>query len=350
MRPCFLTLILQYLNKLSESKVGDFSSPQAFHPRKVQGFNGNRIKRLTKVACQLPLKVFALVRNFTIETCELSHTPPPTIRTFLLTTQFLVETPKFVQVRFQRLWVLFLLTRAQRQICVFHTEVRPNTLTRCRQRLRFYKVGYYAKPIVTTSVALDCDTANSSMKLTVFMKRISDFIISPFTVVPFSKGDRDTIVFQKPACLFECEGLELMPFLDFWSTTKFLEKSHIGCVNPFEFLLDRLTRQSVPMRVCRPLQHRHVRTHCSITRIGQLILIPLTLPPMKILMNLPHIVKQIPKPNTIGLIAKLILIRFHGLSSIKSLTPEQWVGPTRYQAVTLFMSVQLDTLIILHLS
>ncbi len=55
--------------------------------------------------------------------------------------------------------------------------------------------------------------------------------------------------------------------------------------------------------------------------IRQSVLIALTLPFMEIRMHLPHIVKQIPKPNTIGLIAKLILIGFHGLSSIKSLTP-----------------------------
>ena len=61
-------------------------------------------------------------------------------------------------------------------------------------------------------------------------------------------------------------------------------------------------------------------------------------------MHLPHIVKQIADTDTIRLIAKLILIGLHGTSSIKPLTPEQWVGPTRYQAVTLFMSVQLDTL------
>jgi len=134
-----------------------------------------------------------------------------------------------------------------------------------------------------------------------------------------------------------------MRFLDFRSTTHFLEKTDIRCINTPQFLLDCLTRQSIPMRVCRPLQRRHVCTHCSITRIGRLVLIPLTLPPMKIFVNLPHIVKQVPNANTIGLISKLIFIRFHGLSSIKSLTLEQWVGPTRYQAVTLFMSVQLDT-------
>ena len=157
--PMFLTLILQNLNKLSEGKVRDFTSPKAFHTVKVQGFNGNRIKLLTEFGGELPLKIFALVRDFPIQTCELSDTPPPPVRTFLFTTQCLVERPKLLQVRFQRLGVLFFLTRAQRQICVFHTGfglgidqihslyyiVCPNALTCCRQKFRFYKVCNYVK-------------------------------------------------------------------------------------------------------------------------------------------------------------------------------------------------------------
>ena len=103
----FLTLILQYLNKLVERKVGDFTSPQAFHTVKVQGFNGNRIKLLTEFACQLPMKVFALVADFPIETGDLSYTPPPTVRASNFTRKAFVETTKFLQGVFQRLWVLF---------------------------------------------------------------------------------------------------------------------------------------------------------------------------------------------------------------------------------------------------
>ena len=91
----FDTLILQYLNELVERKVGDFTSPQAFHAIKVQGFNGNRIKLLTKFACQLPMKVFALVADFPIEPCELFHTPPPTVRTFLFTRKFFLRPRSF---------------------------------------------------------------------------------------------------------------------------------------------------------------------------------------------------------------------------------------------------------------
>ena len=60
----FLTLGLQYLNKLVEAKVGGFTSPQAFHAVKVQGFNRDCVKLLTQFGCQLPVKVFALVGDF----------------------------------------------------------------------------------------------------------------------------------------------------------------------------------------------------------------------------------------------------------------------------------------------
>ena len=140
------------------------------------------------------MKVFALIRDFTIETCELPHTPPPAMRTFLLTRKTFIERPKFVQGLFQRFWVLFLLTRAQCQVCVFHAVVCPNTFTRCWQRFRIYKIGDYIQPIITTVITFDRDTTDISVKLTVFMESIRDFIISPFTSVPFSEGNGDTVV------------------------------------------------------------------------------------------------------------------------------------------------------------
>ena len=130
----FLTLIFQYLNKLVEAKIGDFASPKAFHTVKVQSFKDNRIKLLTEFRGELPMKVFALVRNFPIEACELSDTPPPTVRPFNFTRKAFVERPKFVQGVFQRLWVLYFLTPAKCQVSVFHAEVCPYAFTCSRQR------------------------------------------------------------------------------------------------------------------------------------------------------------------------------------------------------------------------
>ena len=52
----FLTLICQYLNKLIEGEVGDFTSPQAFHTVKVQGLKENPIKLFTKFRGELPIE------------------------------------------------------------------------------------------------------------------------------------------------------------------------------------------------------------------------------------------------------------------------------------------------------
>ena len=343
--PMFLTLILQYLNKLVERKIGDFSSPKPFHTRKVQSFNGDCIKLLTKFSCELPMKVFALIANPPIEASKLPNTPPPAVRTSNLSAKAFVERPKFVQGAFQWLSVLFLLTCAKCQICVFHTKVCPDTLTRRWQKFRFYKVRDYVEPIITASITFYCDTTDIAIKLTVFMESIRSFIISPFTSVPFPEREGDTIVFQRPARLFEREGFKLMSFFDFRSTAKFLEKSVIRQVNAFEFLLDCLAWQRLPMWVCRSFQIRHVRTHCSIIRIRQPAFIALTLPLMEILMDLPHIVKQVSQSYCIRLIAKLILIGSHGLSGIRCLSAKQSEAST-LPSGNAVSACQPDTLII----
>ena len=273
------------------------------------------------------MKVFALVRDFPIQACELSDTPPPAVRTLNLSRKTFVERPKFVQGLFQRLWVLFLFTRAECQVRVFHAKICPNTLTRCRQRFRFYKVREYVEPIITARVTLYRDTADISFKLTVLMQRISNFIMSPFTGIPFSEIEGEAMVFQRPARLFECEGFKLMAFLDFRSTSKFFKKSDIRLINAPQLLLYRLTWQGFPMRVCRPFQIGYVKAHCLVVGIRKpSVLISLTLPLMEILVDLPHIIKQVAKPNTIGLIIKRIFVGFHGISHITPLTPLKWVG------------------------
>ena len=349
----FLTLILQYLNKLVERKIGDFTSPQAFHTVKVQFFNGDCIKLLTEFRSELPVKVFALVADLPIQACDSSNTPPPAVRTLNLSRKTFVERPKFVQGAFQGLWVLFLLTRAQRQICVFHTGfglgidqihslyyiVCPDTLTRRGQRFRFYKIGEDVQPILTAGITFDRNTADISFKLTVLMERIRNFIILPLTRprIPFTQRQRDTVIFQRPTRLFQREGLKLMAFFDFRSTPEFLEKTDIRLINTPQLLLDRLTRQRFPMRVGGAFQLGHMCTHCRITRIRQSVLIPVTLPLMEIFMHLPHIVKQVTQTYTIRLIIKWIFVGFHGISHITPFNPYPVGWQTRHQAVTLDM-------------
>ena len=99
----FLTLILQYLNKLSESKVGDFTSPQAFHTLKVQRLYGNRIKPFAQVGSNLVVPVLALVGYMPIQSRKLSDTTPIIVRTFDFTRKAFAQCSEFFQGVFQKI-------------------------------------------------------------------------------------------------------------------------------------------------------------------------------------------------------------------------------------------------------
>ena len=287
------------------------------------------------------MKVFALIRDFPIKACDCSDTPPPAVRTFNFTRKFFVERPKFVQGVFQGLWVLDFLTRAKGQISVFHAEVCPNAFTCCWQRLEICIGRCDTKPIITASVSFDGESANSSMPLSVFMERIRNFIKLPLTRlrIPFTKRQRDTIVFQRPPRFTGVsDRLKLVSRFDMRSTAKFLEKSIISFMNPSQFLLNRLTRQGFPMRVCRILQNFHVVTHTLKTYIRESVFMTLTLPLMEILMHLPHIVKQIANADRIRLFPKRVFIRFHGLSQYHRVNPFPVGWQTHNQAIVLEMS------------
>ncbi len=122
-----------------------------------------------------------------------------------------------------------------------------------------------------------------------------------------------------------------MTLLDFRSTPKFFEKPVVCFINTSQFLLDRLRRQRLPMRVRRPFQNFHAVTHALKTHIRQPVFIPLTLPLMEIDMHLPHIVKQIANADRIRLFPKRIFIRFHGLSQYHRFNPLSVGWQTRHR-------------------
>ena len=255
----FTTLIFHYLNKLVEGKVRDFASPKAFHTVNVQGFTSNRLKLFTKIGRKFPMKIFALIGNFTVKSCDLSNSTSPAVRTFLFTAKCFVEITKFGQGLLQRLWVLDFLTRAKCQVSVFHTKVCPNALTCCRQRFGICEVRCDAKPIDTAIITLDCNVTDCPMPLTVFVKRIWHFIKSPLTLIliPFAECEGNTILFYLPTRLTrESNRFEFMTRFDMRSATEFIEKSLVSSINAFQLTLDRLRRQCFPMRVRRLFQHR----------------------------------------------------------------------------------------------
>ena len=66
----FDALILQYLNKLIERKIGDLTSPQAFHTLKVQRLGNDRIKPFAQVSSNLVVPVLALVADMPIQSAQ----------------------------------------------------------------------------------------------------------------------------------------------------------------------------------------------------------------------------------------------------------------------------------------
>jgi len=119
------------------------------------------------------------------------------------------------------------------------------------------------------------------------------------------------------------DRLELVTLLDSRPATEFLEKTLVCPIDTFQLLLDRLTWQGLPMRVRRIFQNFYVVTHTRKAHIRQTVFIPLTLPLMEILVDLPHIVKQIANAYRVRLFPKRIFIGFHGISRIASLTFNQ---------------------------
>ena len=124
----FDALILQYLNKLIERKIGDLTSPQAFHTLKVQRFGNDRIKPFAQVGSNLVVPVLALVGDMPIQSRKFSDTPPPIVRTFYLSTDCFIECAKFFQGVFQKFWRVFLFAVAKGQVGL-HTKIYSYALT-----------------------------------------------------------------------------------------------------------------------------------------------------------------------------------------------------------------------------
>ena len=120
----FETLVFQYLNKRSESKVRNFASPEAFHTLKVQGLSDDSIKPSAEVCGKFEMPISALVGDMSVEPSELTDSTPPIVRTFNFTRKVFVEFSEIGQGLLQELRGLYLLTGVECQIRV-HTEVHP---------------------------------------------------------------------------------------------------------------------------------------------------------------------------------------------------------------------------------
>ena len=160
----FLTLICQYLNKLVESKVRDFASPEAFHAIKIQRLGDDGIKPLAQISGEFPMPIFALVGNLPIEERKLTDTSPPITGPPHLARKCLVASSEFRQSLFQEVWRLYFFAYVQCQIGI-QSEVYPDTLTCRKIGFSCRIIGDDIQPIGTNGIAQDLDIADVATPL-----------------------------------------------------------------------------------------------------------------------------------------------------------------------------------------
>ena len=241
------TLQRQYLNKLTEGKIGDFAAPEAFHTRKVQRLGGEGIKPSTKVRGKFPMPIFALVRNMPIQPHELTDSTPIVMRTFHFSANCLVETTKFGQRAFQKLWRLYLFSRVKRQIGV-HTEIYPYALTCSRIRFGCRVVCNDIQPIAANRIPKDLDIANMSLPITVMVERKPTFVelqgLRGF--IPRLEGKSNASVLKSVARLELRRTIAIFAF-ELRQPPKSVKKALIGSVKADNHSVKRVARYPCPM-------------------------------------------------------------------------------------------------------
>ncbi len=319
----FDRLETQYLNKLVESKVRDFSTPKPFHAVKVQRLGGDKAKPSAQVSSKLPLPISALVSNFTVKSREIMDRTPVVARILGFTRKAFVEVSEFLQGLFQELWVLYLLTRVQREKSVFHTEVCTYTFTRSRQNFFRGVICHDIKPIRSDTVAKDLDIADVSMPRAVLVKK-KPTLVELQTLrgfVPRFERQADTSIFEFIACL-ELRRTVFVTFLVFRATnTSNVEKTFPSDVQADNHSVKCVTRYPCPMLFCPMEQLRQVRLQEIPSGI-------LAVPPIasifqlqEVVMDIRKVVKHIAQALVLGVVTYLIFVRSHWTIAYSVLNP-----------------------------
>ncbi len=248
----FETLELQNLNKLPEAKLRYFPAPEAFHALKVQRLGSDKVEPSTQGCGKLPLPIFALGGNLAIQPGELTEATPPIVRTFDFPRKTFGAVAKFCQGVFQELWRLYLFARVQRQKCVLHSEVCPDTFTRSRQHFFGGIIRHDIKPIGSNIVAKNLDVLHIPFPFAMLMEREPAFVEQKFlcVFVPRFKRDADTSFFKEITTL-ERRRTVFSAFLIFRTPDAGdVKKSFKSNVEASDYRVKCITRYPTPVFVC----------------------------------------------------------------------------------------------------
>ena len=343
----FDTLILQYLNKLVKSKVRDFTSPEAFHSLKVQCLGDNVVKLTTQVSGAFVVPISALIRDFHVKPCELTDSTPPIARPFLLATHGFIEFSEFVQGLFQGLWMLNLLTGAQCQIG-FHAKVYPYAFTCSGQHFWGGVICHNIEPIRAGSVPTDLDITDIAMPLTMLMEREVDFLILVELFrnrIPHSKRDTDTPLLKFIGIrelrrsifitLFELRGTDASASLSLFEKIKKLFPRKVQANNNS---VKRVTGYPCPLSLGAVEQLRQVRLQAIPAGIFPIDAVISIFQSKEVIMHVAKFIEHIAQAHILRMLAYLIFVSSHSVTSYQFFNPFSVGWQTHYQAVMLRMS------------
>ena len=337
----FETLELQYLHKLIEGEVRDFSAPEAFHAIKVERLGSDTVKPSAKVSGKFVVPIFALVGDFTVKSGEVSDSTPLVVRAFDFARKAFVESAKFAQRLFQRLRVLDFLTGVQRQIGI-HAEVCTYTFTCSGQDFFRCVICNNGQPIGSNTVAKDLNIANVPLPIAVVV--IQDIATLKhkllFDGIPFLEGQanrafrdfgRKPFVFAffknlvsclelrrtPPSLAFELRGTHAPTATTFFNPIK---ETLVADMDTDDHLVKRITRYPRPMLMGALKQLRQMRLQTETSRIQTIAAVIPFFQSKEVVMHIVKVIEHIPQAFVLRMLAYLIFVGSHGFSRLTLLT------------------------------
>ena len=338
----FETLIFQYLNKLVEGKVRDFTPPKPFHTVKVERLSGDQIKPAAEVRRKFPMPIAPLVRDSSIEACQLSNSTPPVIRTSNFARKAFVEGSEFVQGLFQELWTLYLLTGVECEKSVFQTGfglgidqihslyyiVRTYTFTRSGQDFFRGIICHDIKIERANTVAKDLEIADVSLPMAVLVKR-EPTLIKLQTLrgrIPRLERKAHTSIVKFVSCLELRRAVASFAFELRLTRAFYIQEPLPSDVQADNHSVKGITRNPSPMLFCPFEKVRQMRLQAKTTGV---FAIPTVIPIFqlqKVVMDIAKVIQQIAQAFVFWVFAYLIFVCSHSVASYQSLTPYEWVG------------------------
>ncbi len=264
----FETLVFEQLNKLVETEIGDFASPDTtFHAVKVERFYSDSIKAPAEGGSEFPLPIKTLIANPDVKACELSNSTIVVSRPFHFATDRLVQFAELLQRLFEKLRTFYFITITQRQER-FDTEIYPYALTCSRKGFGRRIICHDEQVVIANSISADLDIAHIAVPVAMLMEREPGTVKFQGlrSVIPRLKRKTDTPVFKFVACLELGRTIAMFPFR-FRNTALSSKEALVNIMDTDYSSVKRISRYPRPMFLRCLEQLRQMRLQAIPARV-----------------------------------------------------------------------------------